>query len=94
MGSLERRLQTMNDRLERTTRSAAEAKNEAAALRGDLDDARYQLGVVERASGDLIGRIGCWNPEGWPGFEVGWLLRRASWGRGFATEGARAALIC
>jgi RimJ/RimL family protein N-acetyltransferase len=46
----------------------------------------------ERASGQLVGRIGCWNPEGWPGLEVGWLLRRASWGRGYATEGARAAL--
>jgi RimJ/RimL family protein N-acetyltransferase len=40
----------------------------------------------------LVGRIGCWNPEGWPGFEVGWMLRRAFWGRGYATEGARAAL--
>src|SRR5262245_11775798 len=48
--------------------------------------------VEERSSGVLVGRIGCWNPEGWPGFEVGWMLRRAFWGRGYATEGARAAL--
>jgi RimJ/RimL family protein N-acetyltransferase len=48
--------------------------------------------VEERSSGVLVGRIGCWNPEGWPGFEVGWMLRRALWGRGYATEGARAAL--
>jgi RimJ/RimL family protein N-acetyltransferase len=48
--------------------------------------------VVERASGEVVGRIGCWNPEGWPGFEVGWTLRRASWGKGYATEGAGAAL--
>jgi RimJ/RimL family protein N-acetyltransferase len=46
----------------------------------------------ERASGVLVGRIGFWNPEGWPGFEVGWTLRRSFWGRGYATEGARAAL--
>jgi RimJ/RimL family protein N-acetyltransferase len=46
----------------------------------------------ERASGLFVGRIGFWNPEGWPGFELGWMLRRPSWGRGFATEGARAAL--
>src|SRR5205085_2741165 len=39
-----------------------------------------------------VGRIGFWYPEGWPGFELGWMLRRASWGRGYATEGARAAL--
>jgi RimJ/RimL family protein N-acetyltransferase len=48
--------------------------------------------VEERQSGAFIGRIGCWYPEGWPGFEVGWMLRRAYWGRGFATEAARAAL--
>jgi RimJ/RimL family protein N-acetyltransferase len=48
--------------------------------------------VEELASGELIGRIGCWNPEGWPGFEVGWVLRRESWGQGFALEGARAAM--
>jgi RimJ/RimL family protein N-acetyltransferase len=49
-------------------------------------------GVEEKSSGELVGRIGFWNPEGWPGFELGWLLRRSCWGRGFATEGARAAL--
>jgi RimJ/RimL family protein N-acetyltransferase len=48
--------------------------------------------VEERASGELVGRIGCWNPEGWPGPEIGWMLRRSSWGHGLATEGARAAL--
>src|SRR5687767_1250386 len=25
--------------------------------------------VEERSSGKLVGRIGFWNPEGWPGFE-------------------------
>jgi RimJ/RimL family protein N-acetyltransferase len=48
--------------------------------------------VEERSTGVLVGRIGFWNPEGWPGFELGWTLRRAYWGRGYATEGARAAL--
>jgi RimJ/RimL family protein N-acetyltransferase len=48
--------------------------------------------VEERASGVLVGRIGFWEPEGWPGFELGWVLRRPFWGRGYATEGARAAL--
>jgi len=46
----------------------------------------------ERSSGVLVGRIGFWNPEGWPGFELGWMLRRAFWGQGYATEGARTAL--
>lgn len=46
----------------------------------------------ERVSGVFVGRIGFWNPDGWPGFELGWTLRRVYWGRGYATEGARAAL--
>jgi RimJ/RimL family protein N-acetyltransferase len=46
----------------------------------------------ERSSGTLVGRIGFWSPEGWHGFELGWMLRRSFWGRGYATEGARAAL--
>jgi len=48
--------------------------------------------VEERATGALVGRIGCWEPEGWPGFEVGYAVARPFWGRGYATEGARAAL--
>ena len=48
--------------------------------------------VEERASGAFIGRIGCFEPEGWPGFELGYVLARQSWGRGYAREGAQAAL--
>jgi RimJ/RimL family protein N-acetyltransferase len=44
--------------------------------------------VEERGTGSLIGRVGCWQPEGWPGLEVGWALRRQFWGRGYATEAA------
>src|SRR5262249_18364140 len=42
--------------------------------------------------GNLVGRIGLFNPEGWPGLELGWVLGRAYWGKGYATEGARRAL--
>ena len=48
--------------------------------------------VEERRSGELIGRVGFINPEGWPGFELGWTLARAAWGNGYATEAARRAL--
>ena len=48
--------------------------------------------VEEKSSGRFVGRVGFLNPEGWPGFEIGWTLARDCWGRGYATEGARAAL--
>jgi RimJ/RimL family protein N-acetyltransferase len=48
--------------------------------------------VEEQSTGAMIGRIGLWNPEGWPQLEVGWTLRRAYWGQGFATEAALVAV--
>jgi len=48
--------------------------------------------VEEKSTGNLVGRIGFMNPAGWPGFELGWTLGRDSWGKGYATEGARRAL--
>jgi RimJ/RimL family protein N-acetyltransferase len=51
-----------------------------------------QWAVVERASGEFVGRAGLWQPEGWPGLEVGWVLGRPYWGHGFATEAAGASL--
>jgi RimJ/RimL family protein N-acetyltransferase len=48
--------------------------------------------VIERSSGRWIGRLGPWRPEGWPGPEVGWALTRDVWGKGYATEGAAAAI--
>lgn len=48
--------------------------------------------VLEKASGQWLGRVGPWRPEGWPGTEVGWSLRREAWGRGFAAEAAVAAI--
>jgi RimJ/RimL family protein N-acetyltransferase len=48
--------------------------------------------VLERSSGEWVGRIGPWYPEGWPGTEVGWGLLRRYCGRGYATEAAIAAI--
>ena len=47
--------------------------------------------VEERASGRFIGRVGLHRPEGWPDLELGWSLCREAWGKGYATEAARAA---
>jgi RimJ/RimL family protein N-acetyltransferase len=48
--------------------------------------------VERRSDGVLLGRVGLWNPEGWPGLEVGWMLARHAWGNGYATEAGRAAM--
>lgn len=48
--------------------------------------------VIEKATGDWVGRLGPWQPEGWPGTEVGWGIVRDHWGKGYATEGATAAI--
>ena len=48
--------------------------------------------IEEKTSGKLVGRVGFINPADWPGLEIGWALGRSSWGRGYATEAARAAL--
>lgn len=52
--------------------------------------------VEEKYSGAFIGRIGLMRQDDWlegkHKTEVGWLLDRAFWGRGLATEGARSSL--
>ena len=71
--------------------SRAEAWRNMASVIGHGQLRGYSLWAVEeRASGEMIGRVGCWRPEGWPGLEVGWTLRRRFWHRGYATEAARA----
>jgi RimJ/RimL family protein N-acetyltransferase len=53
----------------------------------------YGMWAVERKTdGAFVGRVGLWNPDGWPGLEVGWALGREFWGHGYATEAARAAM--
>lgn len=47
--------------------------------------------VIEKASGRWVGRLGPWQPDGWPGTEIGWSVVRDVWGKGYATEGAIAA---
>jgi RimJ/RimL family protein N-acetyltransferase len=48
--------------------------------------------VIEKSTGRWVGRLGPWEPEGWPGTEVGWGLSRDAWGKGYATEGAAACI--
>jgi len=48
--------------------------------------------VIEKSTGRWIGRLGPWQPDGWPGTEVGWGLIREVWGNGYAAEGSIAAI--
>jgi RimJ/RimL family protein N-acetyltransferase len=48
--------------------------------------------VIERASGQWIGRVGPWTPHLWPVKEVGWGIHRSAEGQGFAFEAAIASL--
>lgn len=48
--------------------------------------------VIEKETGRWIGRLGPWQPDGWPGTEVGWGLITSAQGRGLAMEGACAAM--
>jgi len=45
---------------------------------------------IEKTSGAFVGRCGPWFPEGWPALEIGYSFQREFWGRGFASEAARA----
>lgn len=52
--------------------------------------------VEDKATGELIGKIGLMHHPDWPAgpakVEIGWTLARPAWGQGYATEGARVAL--
>jgi RimJ/RimL family protein N-acetyltransferase len=48
------------------------------------------MSVIEKATGNWVGRVGPWAPEGWPSPEIGWTLHPDSYGHGFATEAAKA----
>jgi len=48
--------------------------------------------VIERDTGQWVGRIGPWMPEGWPGTEVGWGLAPEATGKGYGVEAATACM--
>ncbi|MCC3653131.1 GNAT family N-acetyltransferase [Streptomyces sp. S07_1.15] len=78
----------------RTGRQTAEA---IAGWEREWDAEGYGLFAVElRETGELAGFTGLsvprFLPEVLPAVEIGWRLGRSFWGRGLATEAARAAL--
>ena len=52
----------------------------------------FAMFTVETKQGEWLGQVGPWQPDGWPGTEVGWALKRGAWGKGYAREAAVAAI--
>ncbi|QDQ27119.1 GNAT family N-acetyltransferase [Chitinimonas arctica] len=48
--------------------------------------------VREKASGEIVGQAGLMYPADNPALEIGWLVERRHWGKGYASEAAQAAL--
>ena len=73
--------------------SREDAWRSMAMIAGHWELRGYGIWAVEeKTTGALVGRVGLYYPEGWPGQEVGWALAREHWGKGFAYEAARASL--
>ncbi len=73
--------------------SRADAWRQMAMLMGHWVLRGYGVWAVEEsATGRFLGRIGCMNQEGFPAFEIAYTLGPWAWGRGYAREGAAAAL--
>ena len=72
----------------------AETADHIARMTAHWDAHGFGLwAAVDRASGELIGRIGLMMREDFDNeVEVGWVLARSRWGRGYAAEGGAAAL--
>lgn len=48
--------------------------------------------LESKTSGEWVGRVGPWYPEGWPGREVGWTISPDHLRQGYAEEAARASI--
>ncbi len=44
----------------------------------------------DRASASVAGLVGLWFPREWPETEIKWAILREHWGKGYASEAARA----
>ena len=75
------------------TQTRDEAWRAIAGMLGHWQLRGYGMWAVEsKETGEFVGRAGFIYPAGWPGFELGWVLGKPHWGKGYASEAARAAL--
>ena len=80
-----------------STRTAEQARRSIASFEREWEERGYGLfAVEEKQTGSLVGFTGLsWPdflPEVLPSVEIGWRLSKLSWGRGYASEAATAAL--
>jgi ribosomal-protein-alanine N-acetyltransferase len=76
-----------------TTLDRAESDALAARLQGSIEESGFGFWAAERKEdGAFVGFVGLRRPRFMPAVEIGWRLARAYWGKGYATEAARAAL--
>ena len=62
-----------------------------AAVDADWQELGYgRIAITDRHTGLLLGRTGIKYVPQFQETELGWILRREAWGRGYATEAARA----
>jgi RimJ/RimL family protein N-acetyltransferase len=75
------------------TASRSGTWRQLCTMRGSWDIKGFAMfSVIERATGAWVGRLGPWEPEGWPGKEVGWGIAPQFAGKGYAYEAAVAAM--
>lgn len=73
--------------------SRAEAWRSMAVAIGHWQIRGYGFFSLEhKQTGEWVGRVGPWCPEGWPAPEIGWTISPRHLRRGYATEAAKAAL--
>jgi RimJ/RimL family protein N-acetyltransferase len=71
--------------------SPGDAWREMAMFTGHWQLKGFGHWVLEaRDTGEIVGRAGLFHPPEWPDLEVGWTVAREHWGKGYATEAARA----
>jgi RimJ/RimL family protein N-acetyltransferase len=82
-----------------TTQYLGGSQSRATAWRGFMNvasawhlDGFAMFSVIEKSTGRWVGRVGPSWPEGWPGSEISWAIRRDCWGCGYATEAAAATI--
>jgi RimJ/RimL family protein N-acetyltransferase len=76
----------------------AESDDLIASIETGFANRGYGLWALEvRATGEFVGFSGLavpsFNAHFTPAVEVGWRLARSAWGRGYATEAARASIV-